>query len=308
MMTPKLNLSECIRWDHHRSGWGFCIDSLKPLHNPCGVLMVGYIEQYIRNDIEIKQDWVGFVHNAVKHPSIISKLYGKKNDLDLTKIVETPIWHKNLSRCKGIFCLSSDNAEFLKQHTDVPVEVVYHTTEIPNLKFSPSRFLSNSSKKVITIGHWMRNFQAIFDLDSIYDKFILRGVGNAFRYDKLIHSNESVSYLERLTNEEYDVVLSENLVFLNLYGSSANNTVVECIARNTPIIVNRLPALEEYLGKDYPLFYDTIEEASILLKDMSKIIDAYNCLKGIDKIESGNFLNSVYMSDIYDSLYLVKMI
>jgi len=303
-MIPKLNLSKCINWEHHRSGWGFCIDSLKPLHSPYGVLMVGYIEQYIKEGIEIKQDWVGFIHNVVKHPPIISKLYGEKNDLDLTKMMAMPIWNKNLLRCKGIFCLSSDNAEFLKQHTDIPVDVVYHTTEIPNLKFSPDKFLSNSSKKVIMIGHWMRNFRAIFDLDSVYDKFILRGVGNAFCYNKLTYLNDSVSYLNRLTDEEYDVVLSENIVFLNLYGSSANNTVIECIARNTPIVINRLPALEEYLGKDYPLFYDTIDEASALLKDMSKIVDAYNHLK---KIEPNNFLNSVYISNIYDSLHWIKL-
>ena len=70
---------------------------------------------------------------------------------------------------------------------------------------------------------------------------------------------------------------------MGLYDTSANNAVVECIARNTPILINRLPASEEYLGKDYPFFFNDIDHASSLLYDLDKVYEAHIYLKNMDK-------------------------
>jgi hypothetical protein len=265
--------------------------------------MVGSIEHYIRQDLPIQVPWVGFIHNVMHHPPEIAKLYGERNDLDLKKMMKKEAWQKSFPFCKGIFCLSAENAHFFKDH--VPVEIVFHPTEIPETKFSWERFIANDSKKVVVIGHWMRNFQAIYDLKSPYDKCILKGVGKAFRYDRIrevFSTNDSVTFIPRLSDEEYDHLLSENLVFLNLFGSSANNTVVECIVRHTPIVVNRLPALEEYLGKDYPLFYDNLTQAAELIADTEALFAAHEKLKTIKKVSPEKFLESVYNSEIYRSL------
>jgi hypothetical protein len=72
-----------------------------------------------------------------------------------------------------------------------------------------------------------------------------------------------------------------------LEDSVANNTILECIKFNTPIITRRHPSIEEYLGKNYPLFFETdddlllfnnetyleemIFKASIYLINMNKI-------------------------------------
>jgi len=89
---------------------------------------------------------------------------------------------------------------------------------------------------------------------------------------------KSVEIIDTLTNDEYDELLSKNIVFLNLVDASACNTVIECIVRNTPIIVNRLPAIVEMLGKEYPLFYDTLIEAENMITNINCIIDAYEYL------------------------------
>ena len=34
------------------------------------------------------------------------------------------------------------------------------------------------------------------------------------------------------------------------------NTIIECVVRNTPIIVNNHPAVVEILGKKYPLYFN----------------------------------------------------
>ena len=89
--------------------------------------------------------------------------------------------------------------------------------------------------------------------------------------------------IEKLNNDEYDQLLSENIVFLDLVDCSAVNTVLEILVRNTPLIVNRHPAVEEILGESYPGFYENLSEAALLLSDINKITDMYNYLEKLDK-------------------------
>jgi hypothetical protein len=81
--------------------------------------------------------------------------------------------------------------------------------------------------------------------------------------DEIVNRNfESVTSIKKLSNNDYDNLLSRSVVFINLEDASAVNTIIECIIRNTPIIVNRLPAVVEYLGVGYPLYYDHINHVS----------------------------------------------
>lgn len=141
--------------------------------------------------------------------------------------------------------------------------------------------------------------------------------------DMLEEQYGSVIILERLSNEEYDNLLSNNIVFLNLVDCSAVNTVLECIVRNTPIIVNRLPALEEVLGSDYPGFYTKIVEANNICNDFDKITSIYLYLTRMNKtrfnldhfinkfqtIINGNYKQEDYsiFNDIVDNIKFNKL-
>lgn len=113
-----------------------------------------------------------------------------------------------------------------------------------------------------------------------------------------------VDIIERLDNAAYDETLCENIVFLNLVDASACNTLIECLVRNTPILINRLPAVEEVLGKDYPFYYESLEEALVKSRCYESVCAAHRHLKAIDKtpyrIES--FINDVRDSAIYRGL------
>ena len=74
-------------------------------------------------------------------------------------------------------------------------------------------------------------------------------------YDDIVKKVSSISFLEYLQNDEYDKLMTENIVYINLVDASAVNTIIECIVRTTPIIVNKHPAVVELLGKDYPLYF-----------------------------------------------------
>jgi polysaccharide pyruvyl transferase WcaK-like protein len=122
-------------------------------------------------------------------------------------------------------------------------------------------------------------------------------------YNLIREKISSVNIIEKLENNQYDELLNSSLVFLNLIDASAVNTVIECIVRETPILVNRHPALEEYLGKDYPLFYDELTQASSLLQ-YDQILKANEYLKNKDKdfLKIDNFLSELIQTDLYQSL------
>jgi hypothetical protein len=86
------------------------------------------------------------------------------------------------------------------------------------------------------------------------------------------------------TFQEYDELLSKNIVFIDLFDAAANNTILECIIRNTPIIVNKLPPIIDYLGEDYPLYFNELNEVPDLLIN-EKILAAHNYLTKINKDE-----------------------
>lgn len=101
---------------------------------------------------------------------------------------------------------------------------------------------------------------------------------------EIIEANHgSVQCLEMIPNEQYDMLLTENVVFINLVDASAVNTLLECIVRNTPICINRLPAVVQYLGEDYPLYYDNLSEASQKIGDLTIVNKAHTYLKRMDK-------------------------
>lgn len=109
----------------------------------------------------------------------------------------------------------------------------------------------------------------------------------------------SVQIIEKLDDHEYDDLLSRSVVFLKLEEASACNTVIECIVRNTPILVNRIPAIVEVLGEKYPLFYDNLAEAGDFVSNASKVIEAHTYLKKLDK---SRFKLETFLRDFSDIL------
>lgn len=94
------------------------------------------------------------------------------------------------------------------------------------------------------------------------NKYIIGMIKHLERNDK------SVKIIKYMNNNDYDIFLTKNIVFLNLINASACNTIIECIVRCTPIIINKIDPVVEYLGEDYPLYYKNIAEAAKLIYDL----------------------------------------
>ena len=154
--------------------------------------------------------------------------------------------------------------------TLLPVSSLLHPTEIPDSLFSFEAFIANNNKKIVNIGYWLRKLNSIYNLpiSDTYTKIKLvpyckgtplttieqltekeRQVYNIQHIPEYYDNTKVVTYMSDI---DYDELLTKNIVFLDLYDSSANNAIIECIARGTPILVNPIPAVVEYLGEDYP--------------------------------------------------------
>jgi len=163
----------------------------------------------------------------------------------------------------------------------------------------------SKEKNIVQLGYWLRKLDAIAELDTNYDKYwmpsnyecgalLLRqyyqNKGVDWFYQKALWKD--VKVLDFLTNENYDDFLSCSIVLLDLYDSSANNAIIECISRATPVMVNRIPAVVEYLGEDYPLYADMYSG----MPDVELIISAHFYLKHMNKewLSGEYFLKEIY--------------
>ncbi len=120
--------------------------------------------------------------------------------------------------------------------------------------------------------------------------------------DRRITITKDVEIIKHLENNDYDKLLQNNIIFIKLIGASAVNTVIECAVRNTPIVVNKLPAVVEVLGDHYPLYYNTLEEATEII-NMKNIERAHHYLKRMDKTK----LKIEYFKEEFDKI-LKKLI
>ena len=117
---------------------------------------------------------------------------------------------------------------------------------------------------------------------------------------------EKVKILENVSNLEFDLLLSQNIVFLELIDCSASNTVIECLIRNTPLLINSHPAIIELFGINYPFYYKTYEEANKKSDDIDLIYKTHIYLKKIPKtiLNIKYFIDSIKQSKIYKSISL----
>ncbi len=327
----KLNLTSQKTLVAHRCGWNFAIHALRVLHNSQGILFDGFLEDsFMWQEHQSKQQrepytqpWVGFLHNPPVMPTWFfydtspQALFAKDN------------WQRSLESCVGLFTLSEYYAQWLRARIDRPICALIHPTEIPELQFDYDRFIANPDKKIIQLGWWLRKLAAIYQLPIAkhnplgYQKVKLNPAFASNATAQLAHLLAKQIEVERITldlafventqelthvsNQLYDELLSQNIGFISLYDASANNAIIECIARATPLLVNPLPPVVEYLGEDYPLYFHTLTEAAAKAMDIELIHKTHQYLKSCptrQKLSADYFIQSLQASEVYRRIQL----
>ncbi len=295
----------------HRSGWRYVVDNINNIatSNKNAIKLDLYVdrtfhwclEDMINEQVSIlpyKTPWIGFIHHT---------MYKDEGNYNCIELLKNKYFIDSLEKCNGLIFLSKylkDNFEKLASINNIKLPklfTLYHPTETVNKLWHYKLWKGD----VIQIGSWMRDMNAINELN-YNKKHILIGKQIEHKYICNNHNqynkNLFINIINYVNNDEYDDILASYVVFLKLYDASAVNTLIECIVRNTPIIINKLPAVVEYLGENYPLYYNNIDEVPLLLKRRwfnNKIKKAHKYLKQMNK----DFLNIKYFIN-----YLNKII
>lgn len=309
-MDKKLNVDRTTNFIHHRDGWGSATAVLKGLHCQYGVRLLDWADRFFKDKTPIRKPWCGFLHNALTYPEEYPRKYTGRI-YPLSELVNLDFFRDSLPHCHGLFTLSKHTANFLRRTADAPVENFVHPARAA-VKFNWQDFVGGE-KRLVSIGQWLRRYHTLFQIKTTtFDKCMLKIDHFTSDYHemlKYVESPSSVKMLPYMNNQEYDDMLSRAVVFLDLYDVAACNVVLECIMRNTPILVRALPGTVEYLGSEYPLFFDSVEEAESKLHDMAAIEAAHLYLDNMNKSKFSPeyFLNSIVASSSYKKMPKMKL-
>ena len=328
--TPKTQVGASGQYKH-RSGWPYVVEALQQARTGDRLALVDYVERTFKYNPDrsgvqrLLRDWalqvlplrwvsptqgtpwVGIFH----HPPNLPEWFDPA--APLPTIFAGGRFRRSRPYLRGAIALSDYLAEWLRDELGVPTLAIKHPTEFPASTFSWDAFASNPDKKVVQIGWYLRNYRAIYQVPvpETLQKVHLAQQGAAIAEAKRRTDRYSpyrgrpdrgdVRTLSWLENEEYDRLLTENIVFLELFDASANNAIIEAIVRETPVVVNRHPAVVEYLGANYPLLYTTLDEVPDLLR-MARLKEAHDYLHAMDKsdLRITHFITTVqrFLSEI----------
>lgn len=286
MQNSKIKSFYFNDWNHHFFGWtkivNFLNESIKSYEKSPTYLDVAFEKHWIYDkNMDVinhckSNPWIAFVH----HPH-----NQRENHLTMSyNLKHNKFFKDSIKNLKGIFTVCETQASDyrkLPELQNIPISTILHPGP-PNMKqFS----VENFNDTIVTMGQHMRNNQILnnFDTGNIKKKF-LKGV----------------------SNEEYENALSESAVFQNYVNCTASNVICECIASCTPIVVNKLPAIVEYLGEDYPLYYDSLQEAEDKIKNLNILIGQANqYLIELNKrrpLTLDKFVDDIFQSEVYKNL------
>ena len=316
----------------HRAGWEYVINHLEDLatFNNDALLCDLYIDRTFHWNYDIcnklsiipyRKKWIGFIHHTD------NEQYTKHN---IVELFNKKYFLESLECCKGLIVLSKYlknklmNILIKKGYYHIPVYVLYHPTEFVNSTFDIIEFEKKKEKIVIQIGAWYRKIDAIFRLQLgdnklNFKKCALNGPAMSGYYNKVSSNSmanisrdcisrddadreeyindielRSVEILNEVSANDFDKLLVTSIIFIYLIDGSAANTIIEAIVRNTPILINKIEPVVEYLGSGYPFYYDSMEEATEKLNNIKLIRDTNNYLKKMNKsfLKIETFINN----------------
>jgi len=185
------------------------------------------------------------------------------------------------------------NDIYIYKITDIPkVELI----NVVNTNELTGCYKSNLNNKWIYFANeYLKKYELKILEEEIKDKERIE-----YMEIKIKEMINSVIIEERKSDIEYDELLSSSIILLDLIDCSACNVLLECITAEVPIYIKRHPALEEYIGEEYPLFYNDIEELKITELDIKR---GNKYLKNLDKLK---FTTDYFINDLIELSKLLK--
>jgi hypothetical protein len=264
----------------HRISNNTILQSLADLHsNESQLKFIWFVEGYFiwgenkgerrSSDFKaIQQPWFGVLHIPPLTPKWAGNQFG-----ELFFLKE---WKESLRHCRALISLSAYMARDLRLiYPRIPIFNLKHPIITFAEKFDLKAFLADP--KVVLVGYWLRRHHRFYrwraPLKKVHlmKKYTPDHMASEEQVFGSLKPEEQASVEKHLflLAEDYDQLLRTSLVYLSLYETSGNNSVIECISMGTPFIADRHPAIEEYVGGNYPLLLEpgeleTLTQAELL--------------------------------------------
>jgi len=289
--------ADCLQF---RGGWKsvlYRLNDLKFFEENSKIHFFDILEQHFTpsKTMTCENKWSGIIHLTPNGPP-----YLRAENIAL--LFSNNHFLKSLDSCFAFFTLSPYITRYMQSEFEKikkPINIItlkHPVVQEDIIPFSFEKFQNNPEKILIQIGQQYRKMTSIYHVSvpENYSKMWLTGTKLFERLNQIMkleqkHIKKSITpYMRNTvkmyyteTYEEYDEYLSKNIVFIDLFDAAANNTVLECIVRKTPIIVNKIPGVIDYLGEDYPLYFSDLEDVPALLSE-EKLLEAHEYLKKMD--------------------------
>lgn len=287
----------------HRGGWNKIVNygiqnrllTTQPSSND--IYFIDSLEKYFIWDKKtiVPQQWMGVIHYTTCDVAYY------KNDQHVDIILHNKNFLASLSNCVGLICLSSKLVDYVqtyckKQNIHIPIYFIKHPIHMGPIEQKPFNIQHIVSRgAIIQLGQQYRITSFIYRLKSSRKKIWLPGYEEKQAYDSLItecaHFKYSINVKDvqigHVSDQKYDELLINNIIVIPLFSASANNSLLEIIALNVPAFIIYHDSVAEYIGKEYPLFIENMEEMETILNNVQlltkKLNSAYYYLKNINK-------------------------
>ena len=277
---------------HHHTGWPWVRTYLRALESDDGLPLDDAVDYSYRAGKRVvpplrDQPWGAIFHQPADFPDWFP---GHKTSP--TVWMKRAEWLRSAPQLVLAVAMCNPLADWLEERLERPVLRLLHPVAPARESFDLQRF--EARPRAVQLGQHLRNLEAIHQLqprrDVEYVDVRLEGpVPDKRRRAVADHwksvggrvRQPGVSVWPALDDAGYERLLAESVVFGEFLTVAAANVVVECMVRATPLVVNRLPALEDYLGREYPLFYDDIADAHRLL-DRASVRKGHAYLADLD--------------------------
>lgn len=232
------------------------------------------------NNAVISQTWVGMY------------LHFEYFEKTFRSLLQSPNFVVSLATCEAVFVYHSYikiklEEFFHNYHINVPIYFVY-LPYIRQIEYSPPSFSILPTTTLYYMGcEQHHTLEKINRIDTIYAKSIFS------------HTN----YVNTIDISVFISLFKKNIICIFIEPYTHTDKLVWLIEHNIPFFINKIESSIEYLGIDYPLYYENIEDMSERLRDTESLqVDLQKGYEYIRAIDTSNYsfesFHSIMLSSI----------